>query len=176
MSPYAFRMSGPPVTMRDRFVGSYRVATRVVEALPARAAFRAATELAELLRGLAEEAADLRARMAARVRSEEGLSIRALAVALGLSRSKAGELIGRAGRSRVSRGTRPAPSLVGEEAGLVGGASVSGALGGDEGVQVAGGDVAGVSAVVEQLDAAHLVGKVDELGADQFAGGGDPRP
>jgi hypothetical protein len=176
VSPYAFRMSEPPTTARGRLLSTYRASARFVEALPARAAFRAATELAELLRGLAEEAADLRARMAERVRREEGLSIRALAVALGLSRSKAGELIGRASRSRVSRETRPAPSPVGEGAGLVVGASVSGALGGDEGVEVAGGDVAGVSPVVEQLDAADLVGEVDELRADQFAGGGDPRP
>lgn len=77
---------------------AYRIAALFVEQLPARAAFTAATELAELLRDLAEQAAGLRARMAARIARDEGLSVRALARTLGMAKSKAGALLARAAR------------------------------------------------------------------------------
>jgi predicted DNA-binding protein (UPF0251 family) len=168
-------VSEPPITARGRLLSTYRGAARLVEALPSRAAFRAATELAELLRGLAERAADLRAAMAARVRAEEGLSVRALAPVLGVSRSTAWQLVARA-RAAVSRETPLAPSLGGEGASGAGGALAAAALGGDEGVQVSGGDVAGLAAVLEQVDASHEVGEIHKLGADEAAGGVDLMP
>lgn len=92
-----------PTTARERVARAYGAAARAVEGLPARAAYRAATELAELLRELAERAADLRARMAARVREQEGLTVRALAQVLGVSPSKAGALVKRAARAASAR-------------------------------------------------------------------------
>jgi hypothetical protein len=93
---------------------AYRVAARFVERLPARAAFDAATELGELLRDLAEHAAGLRARMAARLAREQGLTVRALARELGLEKTKAGELLARAEREDAAG---PDPDASGDEAG-----------------------------------------------------------
>lgn len=91
---------------------AFHAAELAIRALPARAAFTAATELAELLRDLADRAAGLRARMAARVARDEGLSVRALARELGMAKSKAGELLARAAREDA-----PAPSERGEGGG-----------------------------------------------------------
>lgn len=92
---------------------AYRVAARFVERLPARAAFDAATALGELLRDLAEHAAGLRARMAARLAREQGLTVRALAHELGMKKSKAGELLARAEREDAAG---PTPGVSGDGA------------------------------------------------------------
>jgi hypothetical protein len=94
LDPAAQEAAGARETIRS----AYRIAALFVERLPARAAFDAATALAELLRDLAERAAGLRARMAARIAHDEGLSVRALARELGLAKSKAGDLLARAER------------------------------------------------------------------------------
>jgi hypothetical protein len=85
---------------REAVRATYRAAEAFVERLPPRAAYSAATALAEILRDLAERAAGLRARMVARVARVEGLSVRATAAALGLSKSKAGDLRARGARTR----------------------------------------------------------------------------
>jgi type IV secretory pathway ATPase VirB11/archaellum biosynthesis ATPase len=86
-------------TAADVMRAAYRRAELVIEALPAREAYAAASALADMLRALSTSAAALRARMAARVRAEENLSVRALAELLQVSRSKAGELVARGART-----------------------------------------------------------------------------
>lgn len=109
--------AGPPPVTRETFLATYAAAERVVRALPARAAFTAATDLGEILRGLAERAADLRAVCAARVAREDDnrrprphpLTVRDVAAQLDMSRSNAGELLARG--ERVEEEARTAPSV-----------------------------------------------------------------
>jgi len=56
-------------------------------------AFESATALADLLRQLAENAASLRARAAARIAAEEKLSLSVLAARIGVSKARADQLI-----------------------------------------------------------------------------------
>ncbi|MEU1385817.1 MULTISPECIES: hypothetical protein [unclassified Nonomuraea] len=67
-------------------------------------AFRLATELAESLREMAEEAALARARSAARISEAESLSLAGLADKLGVSKARASQLL------RVARGSEIDPS------------------------------------------------------------------
>lgn len=56
-------------------------------------AFESATALADTLRQLAENAANLRARTAARIATEEKLSLSVLATRIGVSKARADQLI-----------------------------------------------------------------------------------
>lgn len=56
-------------------------------------AFDSATALADTLRQLAENAANLRARTAARIATEEKLSLSVLATRIGVSKARADQLI-----------------------------------------------------------------------------------
>ena len=56
-------------------------------------AFESATALADTLRQLAENAASLRARTAARIATEEKLSLSVLAARIGVSKARADQLI-----------------------------------------------------------------------------------
>jgi hypothetical protein len=56
-------------------------------------AFESATALADTLRQLAENAASLRARTAARIAAEEKLSLSVLAARIGVSKQRADQLI-----------------------------------------------------------------------------------
>src|SRR6266566_7686255 len=56
-------------------------------------AFESATALADALRQLAENAANLRARTAARIAAEEKLSLSVLATRIGVSKARAEQLI-----------------------------------------------------------------------------------
>jgi hypothetical protein len=56
-------------------------------------AFESATALADTLRQLAENAANLRARTAARIATEEKLSLSVLAARIGVSKARADQLI-----------------------------------------------------------------------------------
>lgn len=56
-------------------------------------AFESASALADTLRQLAEDAADLRARTAARIAAEDRLSLSVLAARIGVSKARAGQLI-----------------------------------------------------------------------------------
>ena len=56
-------------------------------------AFESATALADALRQLAENAANLRARTAARIATEEKLSLSVLATRIGVSKARADQLI-----------------------------------------------------------------------------------
>jgi hypothetical protein len=56
-------------------------------------AFESATALADMLRQLAENAASLRARTAARIAAEEKLSLSVLAARIGVSKQRADQLI-----------------------------------------------------------------------------------
>ena len=56
-------------------------------------AFESATALADTLRQLAENAANLRARTAARIAAEEKLSLSVLAARIGVSKARADQLI-----------------------------------------------------------------------------------
>jgi predicted transcriptional regulator len=89
---------------------AWRAATAAVEALPARAAYDAAGQLQELAGELVEWAADLRARMAARIAREApgGMTVRQLAAELGVAPSNAGDLLARAARlARAPREETP---------------------------------------------------------------------
>lgn len=114
---------------RFALLAAYRAAVRAVEALPGRAAFAAATALAETLRDLAEDAAWLRSRMARRVAREEQLTVRALAEALGMSRTAASVQMTRGRRGRTGSG--PGSPVEGE-AGAAGSAAGSDAAGRDD--------------------------------------------
>ncbi|MEV4371310.1 hypothetical protein AB0J71_29855 [Nonomuraea sp. NPDC049637] len=67
-------------------------------------AFRLATELAESLREMAEEASLARAKAAARISESESLSLAGLANKLGISKARASQLL------RVARGSEMNPS------------------------------------------------------------------
>jgi hypothetical protein len=73
--------------------GYGQAAEAIHETAEAQQAFEAATALADALRQLAEHAADLRARAAARIASEEKLSLAVLATRIGVSKARAGQLI-----------------------------------------------------------------------------------
>lgn len=76
------------------------------------AAFRDATMLGQLFRQMASETADFRAQLAARLYSENNLSLAELALALDMSRARAAQLV-HAGRTEGSAvtdpGTTPSP-------------------------------------------------------------------
>lgn len=57
------------------------------------AAFDSATDLADALRDMADDAALTRARVAAQIREGEGLSIQALGERLGISKARADQLL-----------------------------------------------------------------------------------
>ncbi|MBB6351256.1 replicative superfamily II helicase [Nonomuraea muscovyensis] len=58
-----------------------------------KSAFARATTLADALREMADDAALTRAKLAARIREDEGLSMQALGQALGISKARAAQLI-----------------------------------------------------------------------------------
>lgn len=78
-------------------------------------AFRDATMLGQLFRQLASETAEFRAQLAARLYSENGLSLAELAIALDISKPRAAQLV-HAGRTEGSAvtdsGTNPEPATV----------------------------------------------------------------
>ena len=73
---------------------AYEQAVAVIQGdSPAQHAFESATALADTLRQLAENAAGLRARTAARIATEEKLSLSVLAARIGVSKARADQLI-----------------------------------------------------------------------------------
>jgi hypothetical protein len=73
---------------------AYEQATAVIHGdSQAQHAFESATALADTLRQLAENAASLRARTAARIATEEKLSLSVLAARIGVSKARADQLI-----------------------------------------------------------------------------------
>lgn len=73
---------------------AYKDAADLIENTPAaEQAFESATELAGSLRAVAEDAAELRARMAARIWKAEEMSLAALAQRIGVSKARAAQLI-----------------------------------------------------------------------------------
>jgi hypothetical protein len=72
-------------------------------------AFESATALADTLRQLAENAANLRARTAARIAAEEKLSLSVLAARIGVSKARADQLI------KSVKDTDPGSTQEGEE-------------------------------------------------------------
>lgn len=80
------------------FRRAYQETVREVRAEPdLDTAYKIATYLAEQARELADEAALVRAKAALRIQTTDALSVSALALRLGLSKARAGQLI-RAGR------------------------------------------------------------------------------
>jgi len=78
----------------DELKAAYlRSAAVVSGAKDAQSGFDGATELAELLRELAEQAADLRANAVARIANQEKLSLAVLATRIGISKARAAQLI-----------------------------------------------------------------------------------
>jgi hypothetical protein len=67
--------------------------TAVSDAADGRAAFRHATELADAFRVAAERVARLRGKAARRTRDQEALTLRALADRIGVSKSRAEQLV-----------------------------------------------------------------------------------
>jgi hypothetical protein len=96
--------------------GGWAAARRAVEALPARAAYEEATDLADQARAIAAEAAAVRAAAAARIRDEGRLTVRELAAELDLAPSQAARILDRARdvsretAAGVSRETRDRPT------------------------------------------------------------------
>ncbi len=72
---------------------AYEQAADVISAMPGQRAFEAATGLADVLRELAELAAELRAQTAARIAEEEKLSLAVLATRIGVSKARAAQLV-----------------------------------------------------------------------------------
>lgn len=108
----------PPVTTDSQEEGSGRPLLAQVDALNRRCeevasaiesspdsqlALESATVLADMLREVAEGAAELRARMAERIWAEERLSLAALGERLSVSRARAGQLLQVAKRSREKK-------------------------------------------------------------------------
>ena len=75
----------------------------VAQAASPEAAFKIATDLATVYRETADEVANLRAREAARIKDSEGLSLAALADRLGISKTRADQLM-RVARSLQASG------------------------------------------------------------------------
>ena len=94
-------MGDQQTASEDRFavaLASLRDAYRRAAAMihgdsQAQHAFDSATALADTLRQLAENAANLRARTAARIATEEKLSLSVLATRIGVSKARADQLI-----------------------------------------------------------------------------------
>ena len=78
----------------DALTRAYDDATEGITTMSdAQQAFEDATELADLLRDLAEAAANLRSRTVRRIWEEEQMSLAALAERIGVSKARAGQLI-----------------------------------------------------------------------------------
>ena len=77
-------------SLRDAYGQAAAVIRKDAEA---QQAFDSATALADALRQLAEDAANLRARAAARIAEEEKLSLSVLATRIGVSKARADQLV-----------------------------------------------------------------------------------
>jgi DNA-directed RNA polymerase specialized sigma subunit len=100
--PYADRMTARKRYESDETVQmtlralkqAYENAASAIDAAPsAQQAFDAATELANILRDLAEAAAEVRARAVARIWKTEELSLASLAQRIGVSKARADQLL-----------------------------------------------------------------------------------
>jgi regulator of replication initiation timing len=81
----------------------YRQATQIItETVEAQEAFDSATSLADTLRQLAEQAAELRAQAAERIATEEKLSLAVLATRIGVSKARAAQLIQTAKENNIT--------------------------------------------------------------------------
>jgi hypothetical protein len=84
--------------------GVYAAVIETIEAMPdRRAAFRAATDLAELAGTWTEEAASLRATIALQIAENDKLSLGELAGRISVSRARAAQLVNRGKATRTGK-------------------------------------------------------------------------
>ena len=85
----------------DALMAAYRDAAAAINAIPdPQRAFEYATQLASMLRDIAQRASELRTQTAARIWEAQELSLAALAERIGVSKARADQLIRAAKASR----------------------------------------------------------------------------